>query len=250
MTFPLALFILASVLVTSLLSGVVGMAGGMVLMGALTWVMPVQHAMTLHATSQFFANGSRAFIHRSHIHMKSTKYYLLGLVVTFATFCIIIFVPNKIIVFGLLGLGPFLPLALPRKMKFDFTKPVQAFFCGILVTCFQLTAGVSGPILDMFFQKIAMTRHAVVATKAFTQTISHAIKFFYFTVIVPTALDAPLPLWIYLAIIPAAISGSHLAKHILNKLTDAQFYQATQRLLWSIGVVYLVKAALLMKGGA
>lgn len=250
MTFLLGLFILASVFITSLLSGIVGMAGGMVLMGALTWVMPVQQAMTLHATSQFFANGSRAVIHRSHIHMKSTKYYLLGLVLSFTAFCLIIFVPHKIVVFMLLGLGPFLSLALPHGKKLNFTKPHHAFLCGILVTCFQLTAGVSGPILDMFFQKISLTRHSVVATKAFTQTISHAVKFIYFAVIVPAALDAPLPLWIYLAVIPVAISGSHLAKYVLDRLTDVQFYQATQRLLWSIGVVYLIKAVLLMQGGA
>jgi len=248
----LGLFILLSVLFTSILSGIAGMAGGMVLMGILVWILPVQQTMLLHATSQFFANSSRAFIHRGHIHTKSTRYYLMGLTLSFIIFCLIAFVPNKIVVFTLLGLGPFLPLPLRGKIKFDFTKPVQAFFCGVIVTCFQLTAGVSGPMLDMFFQKIAMTRHQVVATKAFTQSISHVVKFVYFGAIIPAASKTTewLPLWIYLAIIPTAVAGSHLARHVLNRMSDKQFYKATQWLLWSIGIVYLVKAALLMKGNS
>jgi uncharacterized membrane protein YfcA len=208
--------------------------------------------MLLHATSQFFANGSRAFIHREHIHTKSTKYYLMGLALSFTVFCLITFVPGKIVVFTLLGAGPFLPLALPRKLKLDFTRPAQAFFCGAGVTFFQLTGGVSGPLLDMFFQKIDMTRHQVVATKAFTQAISHIVKFIYFGAIIPAATGAAewLPFWIYLAVIPTAVIGSDLAKHILNRLTDKQFYKATQWLLWFIGGVYLVKAALLLKSGS
>jgi uncharacterized membrane protein YfcA len=250
---PLSLFILCGVFVTSLLSGVLGMAGGMVLMGMLVWVLPVQQAMMLHATSQFFANGSRAFIHREHLHTQSIKYYLAGLAITLVIFCLITFVPDKIVVFALLGIGPFLPQLLLGKVKFDFTKPLQAFFCGVIVTCFQLTGGVSGPLLDMFFQKIAMTRHQVVSTKAFTQSISHVTKFVYFGLIVPQAVKTTVgpPLWLYVAVIPIAILGSHLAKHILNRLTDHQFYKATQWMLWSIGAVYLVKAAaLLMQGGS
>jgi uncharacterized membrane protein YfcA len=79
------------------------------------------------------------------------------------------------------------------------------------------------------------------------------VKFIYFGAIIPaTSKNATewLPFWIYLAIIPTAVLGSHLAKHILNRISDKQFYQATQWLLWLVGVIYLVKAALLAKGGA
>ena len=204
--------------------------------------------MTLHATAQFFANGSRAFFHRRHIHYKSVKFYLAGLGLAFAFFCFVTFVPNKIVVFALLGAGPFLPLLLPKKAKFDFTVPGQAFLCGMIVTCFQLTGGVAGPALDMFFQKIPMTRHQVVATKAFTQTISHATKFAYFSLIVSVVTGAQnlLPAWIYLAVIPVAALGTHIGRFALDRLSDVHFYKATQIVLWSIGIVYLAKATALL----
>ena len=244
----LTIIILSAVLVTSILSGILGMAGGMVLMGVLVWVLPVQQAMMLHATSQFFANGSRAVIHRKHLHFSSIKYYLFGLFCTLLIFCLITFVPSKMAVFLLMGIGPFIPVIMGGKVKFDFTKPPQAVLCGVLVTCFQLTGGVSGPMLDMFFQKIPMTRHQVVATKAFTQSISHITKFIYFGLIVPKAAESvlSLPPWIYIAVIPVAIFGSHLAKYVLNKLTDTQFYKATQIMLWGIGAIYLGKALSLL----
>lgn len=234
-------FILISVFLTSILSGVFGMAGGMVLMGALTWVLPVQQAMMLHATSQFFSNGSRAVIHRRHLHRPSLPYYLAGLAVSLTVFCLVSFIPDKIAVFLLLGGAPYFQLAIRRKVKFDFTKPGHAFFCGVIVTCFQLTAGVSGPMLDMFFQNIAMTRHQVVATKAFTQSISHVVKFIYFGLIVAAGAEA-LPFWIYLSVIPMAIAGNHFATYALDRITDKQFYKATQFLLLAVGAIYLGKA--------
>jgi hypothetical protein len=41
-------------------------------------------------------------------------------------------------------------------------------------------AGVSGPILDVFFARSEMSRQAVVATKAMSQCVSHLLKIVYF----------------------------------------------------------------------
>jgi uncharacterized protein len=246
-TLPVALLIIAGVFGTSVLSGILGMAGGMVLMGLLAWVLPVQQAMILHAVSQFTANGSRAFIHRKHIYRKTLPHYFSGLAITFALFALLRFVPDKIVVFALLGAGPFLSFLLPKNMKLDFTQKKQALLCGMIVTGFQLTGGVSGPLLDMFFQNRDMPRHTTVATKAFTQAVSHITKFVYFG-FVASSFDAAsegLPLWLCLAVIPAAVTGTSLSKFILDRLSDKHFYAATQTALFSIGTVYLYKAVAL-----
>jgi uncharacterized membrane protein YfcA len=246
-TLPVASLIIAGVFGTSVLSGILGMAGGMVLMGLLAWVLPVQQAMILHAVSQFTANGSRAFFHRKHIYRKSLPYYFAGLAIMFALFTMLRLVPDKFVVFILLGAGPFTTFLLPKDMKLDFTKKWHAFTCGVLVTGFQLTGGVSGPMLDMFFQTRHLTRHETVSTKAFTQAVSHITKFIYFGFVASTfsAATEGLPLWLCLAVIPAAISGTSASKFILDKLSDKHFYAATQTALFTIGTVYLFKAAAL-----
>ena len=48
--------------VTSLISGIFGMAGGMLLIGFLLFVVPVQTAMVMHGVTQIAANGWRAFL--------------------------------------------------------------------------------------------------------------------------------------------------------------------------------------------
>ncbi len=242
-----SLFILCGVFATSILSGILGMAGGMVLMGILAWVLPVQQAMILHAIAQFFANGSRALIHRKHIFTKTLPYYFSGLALMLCVFTFISIVPNKLTVFLLLGITPFIAFALPKNIKLDFTKPAQAFFCGAMVTGFQLTGGVSGPLLDVFFQTRQLTRHQTVATKAFTQSVSHVTKFVYFGFVVSGFADATngLALWPCLGVIPVAMFGTNLSKYILEKLSDKQFFKATQAALFTVGILYLYKALML-----
>ncbi|MBU6475425.1 MAG: TSUP family transporter, partial [Alphaproteobacteria bacterium] len=192
-------------------------------------------------------NVSRAFIHRGHLRFSSVKYYLAGMAVSFCVISLFRFVPGKALVFGMLGIGPFIPQIFRGRVKLDFTKPSHAFFCGLAITCMQLMAGVSGAALSMFFQDIDMTRHEVISTKAFTQAISHVTKLAYFGLVVPRAhAVAGLPPWIYVAVVPAAVLGANIGRHVLNRITDRQFYKATQVTLWALGAVYLCKAALLL----
>jgi uncharacterized membrane protein YfcA len=239
-----SLFILGSVLTTSFLSGILGMAGGMILMGILVWILPVGPAIILHAIVQLFANGSRALIHREHLHRQSLLYYFFGLFIIFCAFAFISYVPDKLTVFILLGVSPFIAYALPKNIKLNITRPPQAVLCGMTVSGLQLAGGVAGPFLDIFFQNGGLTRHQNVATKACTQAVSHIAKFIYFGFIVKAAGDffQILPPWLILSSIPTAIIGTSLAKHVLNRLTDKQFYKATQIALFGIGIVYLYKA--------
>ena len=63
LTSPLLwLLVTLSAFGTSVLSGIVGMAGGMMLMFVLISVFPVSSAMILHAATQLTANGSRAWM--------------------------------------------------------------------------------------------------------------------------------------------------------------------------------------------
>ena len=70
------LFILGLVGLTSVLSGVLGMGGGLILMGGLAVFLPVPAAMVVHGVAQLTANGSRALIHREHVRRSVLKPYL------------------------------------------------------------------------------------------------------------------------------------------------------------------------------
>ena len=55
-----AAFLIITAFLTALLSGIFGMAGGLVLMGALALVLPVSAAFVTHGLLQLVANGWRA----------------------------------------------------------------------------------------------------------------------------------------------------------------------------------------------
>src|SRR5437016_14570695 len=63
---------------TAFLSGLFGMAGGLILIGVLLALMPLPTAMVLHAITQMASNGWRALLWRAHIRRRPAARYLIG----------------------------------------------------------------------------------------------------------------------------------------------------------------------------
>src|SRR5260221_659419 len=154
----------ASTLVTSFISGILGMAGGMILMGILLALLPLPAAMMLHGITQLASNGWRALLWRREGVWPVFRGYCYGALLSLAVFAVVQLVVGKAIALIMLGLTPFVTLALPEKLHLNVERPGHPFGCGVICTVLSLTSGVSGPILDVFFIRSAMSRHAVVAT--------------------------------------------------------------------------------------
>jgi uncharacterized protein len=69
---------------TALLSGIFGMAGGLILIGVLFALFPVPQAMILHAVTQMASNGWRALLWWRHIGWLSMAFYIAGCLVAVA----------------------------------------------------------------------------------------------------------------------------------------------------------------------
>ena len=76
---PIAIFLLSIVIIgTSFISGLFGMAGGIVLVGALFLFMPVPAAMVLHASTQMASNGWRAILWWRYVRWSTVFAYIAG----------------------------------------------------------------------------------------------------------------------------------------------------------------------------
>src|SRR4026209_756112 len=93
---------------TAFLSGLFGMAGGMILIGVLLMLMPLPTAMVLHAITQMASNGWRAFLWRNHIRWRPVLLYLIGCALALGRWSLPRYVPDKPIALLLLGVPPFL----------------------------------------------------------------------------------------------------------------------------------------------
>lgn len=238
------LLVAVSVMATSFISGVFGMAGGMVLMGILVAMMPVSAAMVLHGAAQLTANGWRALLWRGHIHWRIVGRFLIGLLLAGLTFYFVGFIPDRALVLITLGLTPFLAVIIPRRHVPQVTDRGGAQLCGFLNTSMQFVAGVSGPLLDVFFLRTDMDRRAVVATKAACQATAHLAKLVYFS----HALSAGTAISVELLglTIVMAMAGTSLSKLVLERLSDHQFRRWTQILVIAIGSVYLAQGIYLL----
>ena len=71
---PLLISVLCLTMVgTSFLSGIFGMAGGMILMGVLLVLLPVPEAMMLHGVTQMASNGWRGLLWWRHAHWRAGR---------------------------------------------------------------------------------------------------------------------------------------------------------------------------------
>lgn len=239
MSLIVLLAVFAIVLFTSFLSGVFGMAGGMILMGALLLFVPVPAAMILHGITQMTSNGWRAVMWRARIDFRIVLRYLIGLAAASVLFSAISFIPDQRVIFLVLGLIPFISFVAPTYIVPQAGQRGGAEICGFICTALQFLSGVSGPTLDIFFVKSLIDRRVVVATKAACQVITHLAKLIYFGFLV-TGDNAEIlhPLVIGVAM-GTAILGTMLSRSVLERLSDHNFRKYTQAIVMAIGVVYL-----------
>ena len=230
---------------TSFLSGIFGMAGGMVLMGLLLAIMPLTVAMALHGITQMASNGWRAWLWREHVGWRIVMHYAAGSAIAVLVFAALAVRPTKGQALLILGLTPFVGLLLPARLRLNVVRPLHAGTAGLVCMVLQLLAGVSGPILDVFFVHSGLGRRGIVATKAAVQTLSHALKIVYFGALL-FAEGSELPVWVAAGAVALALAGTHASRHILQRMSDAQFITWSRRLIVVVSTVYLWQGTLMV----
>lgn len=241
---PFSLSIGAVVIVTSVISGIFGMAGGLILMLILGLLLPVQAAMVLHGITQFFSNGWRAVIWRQWIDWRIIGFYTLGALPAIVVPLAFAYVPDKAVMLILLGAVPYAAFAIPERWALDASKTWHAVACGFSVAGLQLLAGVAGPLLDTFFVRSKIDRRAVVATKAATQALSHTLKVGYYGVLI--AQVPALGYDVYGAAIAAAVVGTTLAGPVLEKMSNENFRRWTKTIVLIVGAVSIAQGLWLL----
>ncbi len=226
------------------------MAGGMIFMAVITLYLGVAEAMVVHGAVQSVSNSYRSYLLKKDVRWDVLLNHLIGAFPVIVVLGFVSFIPDKRLLFIVLGLLPFL-LWLPRDLfRGDAEKPLHAVLCGTMVMSLNILAGVAGPALDFFYVKTAMTRQEIVATKAITMFFSHLVKIIYFGIPLLRAsnLSGLPPAWFFAAAIPCVMLGTFLGTRVLLKLKDVNFRSYTKYLVTLVGIYYLCRAAGLFGG--
>ena len=233
---------------TAFLSGIFGMAGGMILIGVLLMAFPLPTAMVLHAVTQMASNGWRALLWWRHIVWKSTVVYVAGCLVAVGLWSITLHVPDKGVALLMLGLSPFIIRAIPEKILPRTFGPVQVAATGFLSMMLMLLTGVTGPLLDTMFLRSPLERRQIIATKASCQLFGHGFKLVYFGALI--AEVGQVEPWFLGVAIAASMIGTSLGKLLLEKLTDKQFRVWSNRIITALATYYVGYGLVLLAGFA
>ncbi|KCZ55011.1 hypothetical protein HY29_02040 [Hyphomonas beringensis] len=240
-----AAIILVTALITSFISGIFGMAGGVIFMGVLATLVPVPMAMMIHGSIQMFSNSYRAFLWRRHIKWTIFRRYAIGSVAAVALLFALSWRPDKQMIYLMLGLVTLLVWLPKRVADLDIQKRFQAEGAGFVVQALNTVAGVAGPLLDQFFVRTDLTRHEIVATKAVTQVLAHFVKIIFWSVpvLMASGVEALPPAWLILLAAPLTMLGTTLGGKVLDRLSDVNFKRGMKYLVTAVGIVMFMKAA-------
>ena len=229
-----------TIVLSSFISAVFGMAGGMVLLGVLLVYFDVATAMILFSVIQLATNGWRTLHWRQYVRWRIFWGYAAGAMVAFVAMRAIAFVPDKAVVYILLGLLPFVVQVIPANAQPNIEWRYVPFFTGIGTTIIQFIAGVGGLFFDIFFQKSSLDRRTTNATKAAAQTFSHIIRLAYFGSLAGFGHVQPEVL---APAILLAVAGAVGAPYVIERMTDHSFRR------WTLAIIYILAAIYLSRGG-
>lgn len=223
---------------TSALSGVLGMGGGIALFTVMAQYFPPLLLIPVHGAVQLFSHFSRAaFVYRE-IHWSVVGLFLLGAAAgALLGTQFIVEIPEKPF---RIGIGLFILLAtfLPRP-KSAPTFPAKWFWVGSGATFLSLFVGPTGPLVAPFYLRENLSKQALVATKAACQVGIHACKLIgYFAV--GFVIQPHIPL--LLGMCTATLAGSWAGTALLGKLPERLFRQLFKVLIVLLALRLMLKA--------
>ncbi len=234
-----ALTILAAFL-TSALSAVVGMAGGINLLAVMMMLLDYSLIIPLHGITQLVSNSSRAWFFRKGVDF--SIFWQFGLTLIPASFL------------GLMLIGqvsvPLLKAATAIFILYALFSPGLSFLkhihgsarfrvAGFLSGCVGMVVGATGPLISPFFLHSGLAKNALIGTQAACQIFQHGTKVLLFGAVLDFPYQNHIPLAIGMCL--AAILGTWSGKNVLAaRISEAAFKSLYRNALGLIALKILL----------
>jgi len=214
-------------LLTSMLTAVIGIGGGMILIAFMPGLLPASAIIPVHAMVQLFSNSSRAFFGWSHIHWNFAIAFISGSIIGGLAAAGITqeinleYTPLLIAAYILLTVwGP--------KLQFKKAPRGEFFTVGFLQTGLGMIVGATGLLGQATLLSKGLQRDVLVVTSAMMMTFTHLIK----TLIFGLLGFSFLVYWkIILGMSVGVIVGAYIGTHIRYKVPETLFRNVLKWLL-------------------
>ncbi len=233
----------ALALVTSTLSAVVGLAGGILLLAAMLIFLEPLVAIPVHGVVQLASNLSRAYLQRRHVRWDAAARFALLLVPAGLLGLLLVQrIPAEI---GRLGIGIFALVTTwaPAIFRWGTRRAAVSahrfLWAGALVGFSNMLFGATGPLLAPFVLSLGVAREATIGTLAACQTLGHTVKVGLFGA---GGFDFAVFALPALGLSAAAIAGSALGTRLLAGIEERYFRIAIRTVLTLVALRLIWKA--------
>ena len=228
---------------TSIISGIVGMLGGIVLLAAMGAWFPPEVLIPLHGCIQILSNGSRFVLLRRDVKWNQLAWFAPGAVA--AAVLAVFWLPSVpgALLSRIVALSCVLLVWVPLLLAGGGPRIVlsKSGYTGLGagITFLSFLVGAVGPLLDAFVVNSGLTKNELLGTKAGFQVLSHGLKIIVFG-LAGFALAAWLPL--LGLVLPLTVLGNRLGQAVLEKIPQKPFMLALRILVSALSVFMFANA--------
>ena len=228
--------------VTATISGILGMAGGVTLLGVMTALLPAAVVVPLHGIVQLASNWTRTWAFRKHVRWSIFFAFMIPSAVGIAI-AANVWADLKLTWFKA-WIGAFiLAFLVWRKYKPKLRNPPVWSYAvlGLAAGLLAIFVGATGPFLAPFFLRDDFDNEEVIATKAVCQTWLHLLKIPAFLAL---SFDYSPYIAVLAALVAAVIGGTYFGKHLLSRVSKERFVFWFQLVL-ALLAIYLIGSTVL-----
>ncbi|MBU0924444.1 sulfite exporter TauE/SafE family protein [bacterium] len=220
----------------------IGTGGGLVVIGAMSLVIPVTALLSIHAIIQSGSGILRAIMFRNSFYKKFFFLFMFGTLFGyfFATQFLIVLPEYFLKLF--LGLGIIILTLIPN-FKIDNISNSKIIIFGAITGFLTMFVGVMGPLLGIFLSSFLTNRHIIVGTLAWCISFQNLGKAIIFG-----GLGFDYTPWINLILILIVFSyfGTLFGKKLLDKSNDELFKKIIKIVIILLGGKLVIESILLM----
>tara|TARA_B100001142_G_scaffold70355_1_gene70666 strand:- start:5694 stop:6440 length:747 start_codon:yes stop_codon:yes gene_type:complete len=239
------IILILAAFITSSISAVLGMGGGIILLGIMAIIIPEGYkVIALHGMVQLFSNSTRTYVFRQYIKKNLIKQFFSGALIGVLLSIIII-----IMLINYFNVGS------ANEIKVEVLKPFIGFFIvwylflkgpkkerkinsfipvGLIAGLSSIFIGAVGPLIAPFFLRKDLNKEHIIANKAASQMITHFTKIplfiYFFNMNYKSELNVLLPLII------AVYLGTNFGKKILSFIPEKLFKKLFKITLFIIAI--------------
>jgi len=240
---PLILAIVA--LITSIISAILGMGGGILLLATMLCFLDHAESIPTHATVQIASNGTRALAFIQNVDRGAFMRFCIGAIPGGIIGMVLLWLLGqldtsepylKIVIGVYILIATYLPKGhrdgQPSSRWWDFP------LVGLVAGTAALTVGAVGPLIAPLFARRDFVKERLIATKALCQLVTHAMKIPAFLLM--RQLDVTKLGLLALIMVVMVIPGTLIGKRILKGVPEHYFAIAYRAALTLAGLKLLI----------